>query len=126
MNAWRFVAPVSLSLMVACGGGAVGPSESQPAAFEMTIVGETPCPEGVAATLCLRVRITNRGDQAGDGSCRLRGHVTTEAGHDRAVFGPGITLTDFAGRTHIEKVLPWRKERPEGGFSGYCEPGFRS
>jgi hypothetical protein len=98
---------------------------SQPAAFEMTVIGEAACPSGTTATMCVRVRISNRGDEAGDGYRRLRGHTTTDRGLERQILGPIIRLTDLAGHSATERLVVWERDPPEQGFSGYCEPGLR-
>jgi hypothetical protein len=96
----------------------------QPASFEMIVIGDTACPEGVDATLCVRVRVANRGDRSGDGFCRLR-DVTTTSGREVSVWGPQLELKDFPGHSTIERVLAWTRGLPEDGLSGYCEPGLR-
>jgi hypothetical protein len=86
--------------------------------------GEVACPEGMTATVCLDVRIKNYGESAGNGFCRLLGHEMTPEEGEITVEGPRVELRDFGPGAILERILPWTKERPRRGFSGFCEPGL--
>ena len=79
----------------------------------------------MTATACIKVRILNRGDKAGDGFCRLEGGVKPPNGDAFTVRGPRVALHAFAPGATLFKILPWTKNLPNEGFGGYCEPGLR-
>jgi hypothetical protein len=94
------------------------PPPSHGPIFQMVVVGPVACGEGVIATACLTVRITNLGDTAGDGSCRLIAAGTLGGFFPVSGIAPGATLTTTA---------LWNDQLPFPPiFSGGCEPGLRT
>lgn len=115
-----------LVVLAACNGASPGPTPApgSPApAFQMIALREVPCPASLGATLCEEARIKNIGDEAGDGSCRLRAHETTTDGEDRAVFGEPTEVTGVAPGAESAVILPWSKPKPTDPFTVDCEPG---
>lgn len=93
-------------------------------AFEMGVLGEVACPPGSTATTCIHVRVVNRGDTTGAGSCRLRGHRLNEQAQEATVPGPKLVVEDLAPGVTMEATLEWDKPVPSEGFSGICVPGL--
>ncbi|MGH9194607.1 MAG: hypothetical protein ACRD1T_02570, partial [Acidimicrobiia bacterium] len=87
----------ALCLLVATGWvvSACTQTEERPPgpAFEMIVKRQVPCSPDVAATACLKVRIVNRGETAGDGFCQLRIAAIGANGEDVNVWGERLSLT---------------------------------
>ncbi|HTG46903.1 MAG TPA: hypothetical protein VK646_04545 [Actinomycetota bacterium] len=117
----RLVVAVATALLLAsCSRTGLGtPAPSTGPAFQMTVISPVPCDVGVIATACVQVKISNLGDEEGDGSCRL----VSASGVQGDVFpvsgiGPGASLMTTA---------LWTEQVPDPPiFSGVCEPGLRS
>jgi hypothetical protein len=114
------------SVLCSCGpNGAATPAPSHGPAFDMIVLRQVPCASEVSATTCLRVRVTNRGDRAGDGSCRPRA-TEVSANGQMAVFGERLSLQDVASGEVVTATLAWTKKLPNPpNFGGDCEPGLR-
>ena len=94
------------------------PRPSHGPAFEMILLAPVACGVGVIATPCYTVRITNRGDEEGDGSCRLRSADTLGEFFPVSGIAPGASITTTA---------LWNEQVPDPPiFTGECEPGMRS
>ena len=76
----------------------------------MIVVGPVACGQGVIATACLTVRITNLGDATGDGSCRLISAGT---------LGEFFPVSGIAPGTSIVTTALWNDQLPDPPiFSG--------
>src|SRR6266508_3601645 len=105
------VAAIALSACSVLGGpNTITPAPHGPA-FEMIILHRTPCANGVSATACLKVRVTNRGDRAGSGFCRPRAFETGENG-TVTLWGQRLELTNVAPGEQVTATLPWKGQLP--------------
>lgn len=111
-------------IVSACGQAEERLSMSGPA-FEMVVKRQVPCPTDVTATACVKVRIVNRGETAGDGFCQLRLTKIETNGEDVDVWGERFSLTDVPAGAVVERTLPWRHKSDPTNLVGYCEPGLR-
>jgi hypothetical protein len=91
----------------------------------MVVKHQVPCAPDAAATACVKVRIVNRGETAGDGFCQLRLAKIGTNGEDVDVWGERFSLTDVAAGAVVEPTLPWRHKSDPTNLVGYCEPGLR-
>jgi hypothetical protein len=119
---------VALIGLTSCGGSGhagITPAQSGPA-FEVEEIRDVPCPDSASATSCVEAQITNVGEDAGGGSCRVRVEETTTAGEEGAVFGDPIPLEDVAPGADVTVTLTWSHAKPSTPFGVECQPGLQS
>jgi len=125
-----FAAVLLSAILVGCGSktgtGLVGSPAPQGAAFDMVALEVVPCPQRAVATICVKVKVTNLGDMAGDGVCRLVVTTKTAAGQDREIYGGRLAVHDVPPGGTAMRVVPWTKKPPDPPlFGGDCTPGPR-
>ncbi len=118
------------AILVGCGSKTgvdlVRSPAPQGAAFDMAALGVVPCPQKTVATICVKVKVTNLGDMAGDGVCRLVVTTKTAAGQDREIYGGKLAVHDIPPHGTMIGVVPWTKKPPDPLlFGGDCTPGPR-
>jgi hypothetical protein len=106
-------------------GSGMTPAPSDGPAFEMVVLQEVPCPEAVDATICLRVKVSNFGNESGPGACHLRS--TSDAGEEMDILGGELPIEGLTPGSDLVSTVGWTGPLPDPpDFVGYCEPGLRS
>jgi hypothetical protein len=115
-----------LSGACASAGSGATPGPSEGPAFQMVALRAVPCPKALDANICLRVKVTNYGNESGPGTCRLRS--TSGSDGDEVVISSGeLPIADLAPGSDLVATVGWTRPVPDtADFVGYCEPSLRS
>ena len=117
-------------LTVACTEGQANlptPAPSDGPAFHMIFLREVSCPAGMDAKICLRVKVTNQGNESGPGTCSVRSTAASDTGEEISIFGGELPLAGLAPGSDLVATVSWTRALPDPpDFVGYCEPGLRS
>jgi hypothetical protein len=122
------VAGFLLVLSSACAGAGSGgatPGPSDGPAFQMVVLREVPCPKAVDANICLRVKVSNFGNESGPGACHLR--TTSDAGEEMDIPSGELPIAGLEPGSDLVAILGWTRPVPDAAdFVGFCEPSLRS
>jgi hypothetical protein len=106
-------------------GSGMAPGPSDGPAFQMVVLREVPCPKDVDANICMRVKVSNFGNEAGPGACHLRS--TSDAGEEMDILGGELPIAGLAPGSDLVGTVGWTGALPDPlDIVGYCEPGLRS
>jgi hypothetical protein len=106
-------------------GSGMTPGPSDGPAFQMVVLREVPCPKDVDANICMRVKVSNFGNEAGPGACHLRS--TSDAGEEMDILGGELPIAGLAPGSDLVGTVGWTGALPDPlDIVGYCEPGLRS
>jgi hypothetical protein len=93
----------------------------------MIVLREVSCPEGMDARICLRVRVTNQGNESGPGTCHIRSTSSSDTGEEIDIFSGELPIAGLAPGSDLVATVGWTRALPDPpDFVGYCEPSLRS